>query len=254
MIYTIKDFYDVIDETANFGDSEDWDNTGILIGNEKNSVNAALIALDATPDVINEAKRINANLIITHHPVIFPYLNSIDSDSTVYRLIASNINLISAHTNFDKSDYGVNSALTKVLGLSGVSVLTSAGSPGLARIGKLENPMQPDEFALFVKEKLNAYSVKYTEGTKISIVAVSGGSGGELWKDSRLAGAQALVTSEVKHHQLLEAKKAGFTLVDAGHYATEVIALPLLCNRLSERLPKAKITVSQSQSDPARYV
>jgi len=254
MFYTIKDFYDVIDESANFGDSEGWDNTGVLIGSGKNKVKAALVALDVTPDVIAEAKRLNANLIITHHPVIFPYLNSIDSDSPIYELIASNIGVISAHTNLDKSDFGVNTTLAKALNLTGIKPLQIAENPGFARIGELAEPMQPNQFALFVKERLMASSVKYTQGSEISHVVVCGGSGGELWRQARLAGAHALVTSEVKHHQLLEAKTAGFTLVDAGHYATEVTAMASLCDTLSKRLPKAKIALAQSQSDPAQYV
>lgn len=251
MVYQIEDFYDAINEIADFSSAEDWDNVGLLVGSSKTSVKSALVALDVTSAVLAEAKLLHADLIITHHPVIFPHVSRIDFESPLYGLIAAKIAVISAHTNYDAASEGVNDELCAHLGLSNVRVLESAESPGVGRLGELEKPVGSDEFAAFVKEKLGGGAVKYTPGTPVSMVAVCGGAGSGLWRDARRQGAQALVTSEVKHHQFIEAAEARFTLIDAGHYATESVSVRPLAERLQRMLPGASIMVSTAMRDPA---
>lgn len=253
-MYTIEDYYNAIDEIAGFAEAEEWDNVGLLVGSRKTKVKAALVALDVTLDVLSEAKLLHANLIITHHPVIFPSLTRIDGDSLLYFLISENMSVISAHTNFDMAENGVNDVLCGHLGLNGVRPLQSVEFSGLARLGELEKPMSSSELAAFVKERLNCGGVKFTAGKPVSTVAVCGGSGASLWRDAQKQNAQALITSEVKHHQFLEARQAGFTLIDAGHYATEIVAIKPLAERISRMLPGSPVTASQSGADPADYL
>lgn len=254
IVYTVKDYYDAIDKIAPFSKSEAWDNVGILVGSPKTKVKAALVALDVTADVISESKLLNANLIITHHPVIFPSVSRIDGESLLHRLIAENISVISAHTNYDAAEKGVNYELCKILGLENIRIFQNASDAGLCRLGDLESPLQPKELAGLVKQRLNSGMVKYTGGGMITTVAVCGGSGASFWHEAFEQGAQALITAETKHNQLIEAAHVGFTLIDAGHHATEVIAMKPLVEQLSCILTGASITLSQMQKDPTYYL
>lgn len=254
MTYLIEDYYNALDKIACFNAAEDWDNVGLLVGSPHTRVKTALVALDATKDVLAEAKLLHANLIITHHPVIFRPVDRIDGDSLLYALIAANVGVISAHTNYDMAVDGVNDTLCGHLELTGVRTLEGGELSGVGRLGELHKPLLPEELAAFVKERLGAGSVRYTRGGPVSMVAVCGGSGGGLWRDARAQGAQALITSEVKHSQFLDAAHAGFILIDAGHYATESIAVKPLAARILQLLPGASVTVAKAQSDPVCYL
>lgn len=253
MNYNVGDFYRVIDDFAPFSIIEDRDNVGLLVGSAKTEVTAALAALDLTSDLLDEAKRIGANLIITHHPVIYPSLKRICGESLLYRAIREDIAVISAHTNYDKAKNGVNDALAAVLKLQNIRTLESAELKGIGRLGELAAPMTSTEYAAFVKKELCVNCVKHTQGTLITTVAVAGGSCAELWTDALAAGAQAFVTAEVKHHFLLAARESGFTLIDAGHFSTEVIAVAPLVKRISQALPGVRVILSETQTDPANY-
>ena len=97
---TVKDIYNFIDSIAPFNTQEEWDNSGLLVGNENAEVTKILFALDATSDVVDQAIKFGANLIITHHPVIFKAVSDVLSDSLIYKLINNNISIICAHTNY----------------------------------------------------------------------------------------------------------------------------------------------------------
>ncbi len=254
MAYTVDDYYRALDKLAPFASAEPWDNVGLLVGSPNSVVTAALVTLDLTAESIQEAKKIGANLIITHHPVIFPSIKRINSTSLLYELISSKINVISAHTSLDKAENGVNAALAECLGLGDIRVLESAVLPHLGRIGVLETTMTAPEFAKYVKSRLNVSCVKYTVGSNvIKTVAVGGGSCAELWRDAQNQGATAFVTAEVKHHIFLEARNECFTLIDAGHYATEVVSIKPLAEQLLLALPQGKIIASTTQVDPVSY-
>jgi dinuclear metal center YbgI/SA1388 family protein len=254
MTYTVGDFYDAIDSLAAFGTAERSDNVGLLVGSRHLPVTGALVALDATASALKEAQGLGASLIITHHPVVFSGIKRLEAESILYRLIAAGISVISAHTNLDAAKGGVNDTLCGLLGLENVRPLACETYPGLARIGELPAPMSARELAALVRKAVSIPVVKYTgcEQT-IKIVAVCGGGGADLMPDAIAAGAQALVTADAKHHQLIEAKARDFALWDAGHYATEVTVVKPLAERLAAMLPGARITASRTQRDPAEY-
>lgn len=160
---TVFDLYSAIDQFAPFSLSMDFDNTGILVGDRHQLVSKVLLALDCTMDVVNYAKEIGAQLIITHHPVIFHPIKRVNEDSVVYHLIHSQIAVISAHTNLDIAEGGVNDVLAQAIGLqniSGLELLDPAAQSYLGRVGTLSNPISASEFAALVKESLHARSVK----------------------------------------------------------------------------------------------
>ncbi len=228
---TFSDIQQLIHTFAPFDTAEEWDNAGLLVGDPATEVNGILVALDATVDAVNSAAKAGANLLVTHHPVIFEPLRRLEADSLPYRLAAAGVGLLAAHTNLDKAAGGVNDILADLLGLT--DVVTAPD--GMSRIGRLPAPMDPTAFARLAAERLDT-PVRLGAHRTVSTVSVCGGSGGDFI-DELAPLADAFVTGEVKHHQWLAANQAGLTLVEAGHYATEVPVVAALCDRLRQAFP-----------------
>ncbi len=238
---TVTHIYDAIDRLAPFWLTMDFDNTGILVGDRNREVSCALLALDCTPAVVEQAKQLGAQLIVTHHPVIFHPLKRVNEDAVVYLLIRSDIAVISAHTNLDIAQGGVNDALASAIGLRdcrGLELLNEQTGAWLGRIGTLPEPLSPEAFAAHVKSCLNAASVKFAAAPRaIHTVALCSGSGADCLDAAISAGADALLTSEVKQHEYLAAAAAGISIFDAGHFDTEDIVIEPLRDYLAKEIP-----------------
>jgi dinuclear metal center YbgI/SA1388 family protein len=203
-----------------------------------------LVTLDATVGAVEAAKAIGADLIVTHHPVIFSPLKVLNSGSVPYALAAAGIDVISAHTNADKADGGVNDLLAARLGLTDVQV----SEDGFCRVGTLAEPTDAAAFAKFVADTLDT-AVRANGVGPIRTVGVCGGSGGDFIIP--LAGkVDAFVTGEVRHHEWLQANALGITVLEAGHYATEVPVIDALCRWLQEAFPSLSVT---TYTDTAPY-
>ena len=251
-MYLVKDFLIAMDSIAPFSLAESWDNVGLLAGAEDTPVTGALVALDATAAVLKEAAKAGANLIITHHPVIFPALSWLEKGSIPWQLAEKGISVICAHTNLDVAPGGVNDVLAKRLCLSSLRNL----NPGaIGRVGELCIPMTTELFAGYVKGKLQASGVKYTDsGNTVRTVAICSGSGSDYWADAVRSGADAYVCGEVQHHVWLDAVHRGITLVEAGHFYTENPVVAPLAKKLETLLPEIKIHASQINSDNINFV
>ena len=238
---TVTHIYDAIDRLAPFWLPMDFDNTGILVGDRNREVSCALLALDCTPAVVEQAKQLGAQLIVTHHPVIFHPLKRVNEDAVVYQLIRSDIAVISAHTNLDIAQGGVNDALASAIGLRdcrGLELLNEQTGAWLGRIGTLPEPLSPEAFAAHIKACLNAASVKFSAAPRaIHTVALCSGSGADCLDAAISAGADALLTSEVKQHEYLAAAAAGISIFDAGHFDTEDIVIEPLRDYLAKEIP-----------------
>lgn len=238
---TVTHIYDAIDRLAPFWLTMDFDNTGILVGDRNREVSCALLALDCTPAVVEQARQLGAQLIITHHPVIFHPLKRVNEDAVVYQLIRSDIAVISAHTNLDIAQGGVNDALASAIGLRdcrGLELLNEQTGAWLGRIGTLPEPLSPEAFAAHIKACLNAASVKFSAAPRaIHTVALCSGSGADCLDAAISAGADALLTSEVKQHEYLAAAAAGISIFDAGHFDTEDIVIEPLRDYLAKEIP-----------------
>ncbi|MDL2232790.1 Nif3-like dinuclear metal center hexameric protein [Ruminococcaceae bacterium OttesenSCG-928-L11] len=244
---TVEAYMKAMQTIAPFELAEPWDNPGLLIGGGDREVCGVVVALDATSAVIDEAVEQGANLIVTHHPVIFSPLKSIGADSIPWKLVQAGISVISAHTNLDIAEGGVNDALAEQLGLTNVRPMNESG---LGRVGELPAPMESAAFAALVKERLQAPAVRYHAiGDKVKTVALCGGSGGDYLADAIQSGAQAYLTGECKHHIWLEAAEAGILLAEAGHYHTEAVIVEPLAKRLRDMLPQAVVHVSKRCTD-----
>ena len=256
----VKEIYQALDRFAPFRTQMGFDNAGLLVGDEEAEVTRVLVSLDITLPVIREAAELGAQLIVAHHPVIFdPVKKVLAGDPTGDKLIAliqNNISAICAHTNLDVAVGGVNDALAGALELKDIEVflpdgLDGQGRPyGLGRVGVLEEACALSEFAGTVKRKLGAGSVRYVDsGKPVHRVAVGGGACGSCLRDAWSKGCDVLVTSDVKYDVFLDAQALGISLIDAGHFPTENVVLPMLCQTLRTAFPDLDVRPSQTHRE-----
>lgn len=337
--------------------AEEWDNVGLLVGNPAGEISAVLLALDVTPEVVREAVTVGANLIISHHPLVFRPLKNIREDNPqgqlISNIIRNGIHVYCAHTNLDNAGEGVNQILARKLGLNDIQVLNpdkpekiyklvvfipdthvdlvrdaitaagagwignysdctfsthgtgtfkasdnckpfigkpgvlekaseikletvvkenqidrvvramlkahpyeevaydvyplvnDAGRLGMGRIGRLEKPLVFREFMDMVKAFLNVPVLRYGGDSEVTVkkIAVCGGSGASFIHKAVFAGADVLVTGDLKYHEAQDALSLGLAFVDAGHYATEVPVIAALENYLKKNLVLEGISV-----------
>lgn len=252
----ICDIYDIINAAAPFSTALDFDNVGLLVGDGNTEVTRALLALDITPNVVAEAASMNANLIISHHPVIFHPLKSLGPQDVAYQLASRGIGALCCHTNLDLSPVcGVNVALGSKLGLKNLRQEDVFGEECVLYSGSLEEPLEPEEFAKLVKEKLSVPSVKFCAGDRpVQRVFLCSGAGGEYIHQAACRGADAYLTGEMKHHEELEATFSRLTCVAAGHYHTEKVFAEFLASYLRKRVPDTAFLLSQTETAPMKTV
>ncbi len=238
MAVRIDEFVSLVEEIAPRSLAYEWDNTGLLL-RCGDTVGSVLVCLDVTQAVADEAAARGCDMILAHHPLLFSPVKSLDyshpTQGVLMSLVRNGISLYAAHTSFDRAPGGINDALAELLGLTDVE---PAGAEGLMRIGVLPKPCMTELLAVRVKQSLGVTHVRISSGFKglIERVAVLGGSGGEYAAEARMAGAQALITGEVKHHQWLEAASIGVLLIEAGHYDTERCFAGAIFGRLQLRI------------------
>lgn len=229
----VRDLVDWIGEIAPWELAEEWDNVGLLVGRPDREVDRALIALDLTSDLLDEADRIGAQLIITHHPVLFAARRTLREDdpegALLCRMVRRGISLIAAHTNFDNADPGLNGALADVLGLGAHEPIEH----GL-RVGLFDGTLF--ELKRRAQAELGDVIRVYGDETRsLRRVCVCGGAGGMYWKEARASGSDAYLTGEMRYHDALEALSLGMCVLEAGHRATEAIAMKAILSHLQNR-------------------
>ena len=233
----------------------DFDNSGLLVGDFSQKVKKSLICLDITKDVINESLNIGADLIISHHPVIFHPIRCLLSDSIPYLLAKNEISAICAHTNLDLSPIGVNYFLFEKLKLKNKSALSSCNGYDFGYCGFTEREMSSKEFAQFVKINLECKSVRFTNiSNRINKVAVCSGAGGNLILDVKKQNCDAFVTGEIKHSDILFANDNGISIFDVGHFKSENIVVPHLKKILQEKFGMIEFVESNSCSDKIQFI
>lgn len=249
---TIKDIIAFVETFAPLDSAMEFDNVGLLVGSESTKVNKALIALDITDEVIDEAEQIGARLIISHHPVIFDPLKSIDKNSAVYKLINKGIAALCLHTNLDLSPtFGVNTCLAEAVKVKGGAFIEGE----CLCIGELDKAICNREFAENVKRALGCKGLRYTLGEKtVKRVAICSGSGGDLAPLAVEYGADVLLTGEIKHHEILDADHLGIAVVDAGHFKTEDIVIEPLREKLGDKFGDVEFIRSVSCTDKVEYL
>ena len=249
----VKDISDYIDKIAPYKTKCDWDNCGILVGDADAEVKKIAFALDLTAETLAKAESFGADLIVTHHPVIFKPQSSFIKGNLPYETAVRGINVISAHTCFDCATGGVNDVLCELLDIkNAVGVPSEECEIPMARIGDI-TPAESGEFASFVAEKLNTVCRVADSGKIINKVAVCGGSGMDFFEAAIKMGADAFVTGDVSHHHFLRASECGVTLIAAGHFETEFPAMTRLMDMISNNFQALECLVV-NQSNPVKFV
>ena len=241
----------------------DWDNVGLLCGSRGRTVTKVLIALDPFEGVCKEAAAFGAELIVTHHPLIFKALNAVTDETSIGRsiqlLCENRISAINAHTNLDCAPGGVNDRLALALGLSEIEVVDPMGTDesgaewGLLRKG-LVDEQTLSEFLSTVKSALHCDGLRYVDaGKPVRKVAVGGGACASEIMDAVRAGCDTFVTSDVKYNQFWDAYDLGLNLIDAGHFHTENPVTACLAEKIAAAFPEIEVKISETHSDCVKF-
>lgn len=259
----VKDILVFLETVAPSYMKMEWDNVGLLCGDPEQAVDKVLVALDPFYGVCLEAKEVGADLLLTHHPLIFNPLKSITTETDVGKsilfLAKENISAVNAHTNLDCAPSGVNDILAEILGLKNISVIApsgidSNGTPwGLLRQGIVAK-QSLQEFLVAVKAALNCEQLRYTDaGKPVNKVAVGGGSCGSELELALNAGCDTFVTADIKYNQFATAKELGLNIIDASHFCTENPVCTVLAQKLQAAFPEIAVFLSQKHTDCVNF-
>jgi dinuclear metal center YbgI/SA1388 family protein len=254
----IADVIDEIQAVAPESTAMEWDNVGLQVGAVDERCHGVLVCLEATPDVADEAARLGANLIVTHHPLIFSPLKAIQTDQPLgqllRRLLADGTAVYTAHTNLDAAPgVGTAAALADKLGLEEFSPLLEEGEVPLGAVGKLAGEPPVDAVVGRIRRALRPARLTVVGDTDrpVRTLALMPGSGGDAVGPAAAAGADVLVCGDLKHHDALDALALGLTVIDATHYATERPVVGALADHLRECLgDELPVLTSEVVTDP----
>lgn len=240
---TISDILNYLWEIAPKEGAEPWDNVGHLVGRKNARVTKILVSLDITMDVIREAGEIGAELIVSHHPLIWDTHKFVTDDNhqqeKVMALLERGIGAICMHTNLDEAEDGVDDTLVETLGLTPLDHLAEGR---IGHVCELSEEMPLEDFLALVKEKLGANGLRYCHGGKpVKRVATGCGACAEYLQDAVKAGCDTFVTGDVKHNYWIDAQGQGINLIDAGHYSTENPIVGKLAAKLAARFPEIAV-------------
>ena len=247
MSATVKMVEDILNELAPMETAESYDNVGAIVGRRDAEAARILVALDCTWDVVQEAVSLGAELIVSHHPLMFhPRKNLLEEDAEgriLCEMARNHLSLVAAHTNLDQTEYSGSAACAKLLNLKNIRKETN-----YLFLGDLEAPVKAVELEKKISAVL-AFPVRcYGDGNAM----IAGGADDGDWMAAKALGAQALLTGEVRHHNALAASMSGFVLFDGGHYGTEAPLVPFLAEYLQNRLNdvQCNVRVFPSQCAP----
>lgn len=218
--------------------SEEWDNSGLLVGDPDSDIVKAGIALDVTEETVLKATRSGCQLLVTHHPIIFRPLKNIIPDrpagKAMVTAIKNGLSLYAAHTNWDSSPEGVNFTLAELLGLDEIEPLAppadGSSSRGMGAVGEIMMPMPLDTVMKLIKERwcLSSCTGYGSRSAMIRKIALGGGSCGDMWPKAAEKGASLFVTADMSYHNRQDALNCGLKLLDVDHGEMERASLPRL--------------------------
>lgn len=252
----LKEILRVIDQLCPFSLQEEWDNSGMQIGNPFDDVKKVLVAFDFTEDILKEAVEKEVQLVVTHHPFFFRGIRCIDGSNAKGRMICGliqhHIGLVSCHTNLDKVGYGVSFVLGEKLGLCQCRPFIAENeNEGFGVIGSLRKEMNLADFSETVKTSLGIPMVR-TVGSPdlpVSRVAAMGGAGSDFMAEAKARGADVYVTADLKYHDGQAAAEMGLALLDAGHFDTEVAVTEPFRKKLATAMPEVEFLLAEGIRD-----
>ncbi|MBR0256592.1 MAG: Nif3-like dinuclear metal center hexameric protein [Synergistaceae bacterium] len=250
----VRELVQHIDSFAPFELCEEWDNSGLLVGDNDSDVTRIGVCLDAVTCAVTEAHKRGCNVLVTHHPLIFRPLKRITASTeqgrTILEAARLNVSVIAAHTNWDKAYGGVNDTLAALLGLNDCESLGDFGLCGI-----LGESMRTEDFAHHVREswglsRLDVYASAMPE--RVSRVALCGGAGSEFWTAAKSMGADVYITADMKYHELSDAVNDGMTIALACHGEMERASIPELARKISACGIDTEIIGVNALSEPIR--
>jgi dinuclear metal center YbgI/SA1388 family protein len=263
MALSVGDVVTHLKELAPLARAAEWDNVGLLLGDLQTDVKRVMTCLTLTPDVAKEAIERRAELIVTHHPILFRPAKTLTTNTSEGRmilgLVRAGASVYSAHTAYDNAPGGLNDLLATNLGLQSVAPLkpfVDDPKAGEGRIGILSKKIPFGEFARLAKQVLGAAHVDCVGDANRTIgkVAIVCGAGGEFLKDAMKARAEVFLTGELRFHDYLMAEAAGVSLCLPGHYASERIGMEALAARLKSQFSGLDVWASEHERDPIHKV
>jgi dinuclear metal center YbgI/SA1388 family protein len=267
MTATVGEVLAVLDRLAPARLAEDWDNVGLQVGDPAWPAGQIMIALDPTAAVVDEAIRRRADLLVTHHPLIFRPLRQVNLAThigrLIDRLITGRVAVISAHTNLDSVQGGINDVLVDMLALQNPKVLQAAAAEadaGLGRVGELPQPCRFEELVEDIKRRMGLAQIRYAghPPDPVKRVAVCSGSGGGLVATFLESTAEVFVTGDVRYHDAREIEAHQRGIIDIGHFESERIIVRELARRLTARLEdmsmRAVVTEAECEATPFKHL
>ena len=259
---TVGAICNILEDFAPLCLQESYDNAGLIIGNRNNVTTGVLIALDVTNEVLDEAIKLGYNMILTHHPLIFKGIKTINgkgnTETCLIKAIKNDLNIYAGHTNVDSVRGGVNEKMADKLTLLNRQILSpnlnSNMESGLGMIGELESALTETEFLQKVKDTFHCQSIRHSRlsNRKIQKVALCGGAGSNFLETAQVSGADAFITGEAKYHEFFSLAQE-ILLVDAGHYETEQFTKEVFFELLSKKLPTFALRISATESNQVHY-
>ena len=258
---TIKDVTNFLEEIAPLNQAEDFDNVGLLIGNDTTKISGVLVTLDTLEETIDEAISKNCNLVVSFHPIIFSGLKKINGNTYVERVvlkaIQNNIAIYATHTALDNSKVGVSAKMCEVLGLTNQQILIPKEDKniGMGMIGELQEPMNESDFLNYTKMIFDAKCIRHSNkiGKSIQKVAVLGGSGSFAIENALIKKADAYISADFKYHDFFKAEEK-ILLIDVGHYESEQFTKNLLVEYLTKKFTSFAVILSEKSTNPIYYL
>ena len=240
---------------------EDFDNVGLMVGDKNKEVKKVLLALDCTLKVIEEAKKENVELIITHHPLIFKRPSSITTDTLqgkkIIELIKNDISLYSSHTNLDSVENGLNDTIVSILGFDNSKILEKNkrdDKAGLGRIVSLKESIQLEDLISKIKKSLNINNLRVVKGKdKVNKIAIINGSGQDFIGKAVALGADCIITGDTTYHFASDYKEMEISILDVGHFASEQITFFNVMENLKEKFKDVEFITSTVEEDPFSF-
>jgi len=228
----VKELISILDAIAPFDTAQHWDNVGLMVGDPGQDISSIVVALDPCLETISYAKEKGADCIVTHHPLFFQPVQSLNLQEATAKkvslLMSSQISLIGMHTNLDVAVNGVADILARNLGLEDVQ------DCGLLRIGTLGEKIGLSAWT----QDLPFANIRFVDaGKTVQKVGLCPGSGMDLWREACACGCDTFVTGDVRYHAAMEAMEAGLNVIDLGHYGTEKVIVKPFTTRLQKQLP-----------------
>lgn len=263
----VGEILDVIEQAAPLSIQEGYDNSGLIVGDRNAHVNSALLCVDVSESVLDEAIAKGTGLIISHHPIIFHGLKRLTGATYVERVVARAIQhgiaIYACHTNLDQIPQGLSQRLAYIIGVGNTTVLTKTGTShiestdsvvGFGVVGDLERPVLPEVFLKHIKSVLPVEVIRHSDICRamISRVAICTGSGASLMAAARDSGADIYISADFKYNDFIDADN-NIIIADIGHFESEYCAIEVLYDIITKKITTFALHKSENSVNPINY-